>query len=275
MLTARHARRLLSSRPMAASQSDLDQIFQAPLDQFTATRDRLTRELRRQGKREAAAELGRVRKPSLSAWALNQLQRRHPKRVAELLAAGSRLRETQEALLAGGEPGRLRDAAARERELVGELVQLAVEEAARAGNRVGPAIQTRIHETLHAAAGSEEARELLASGRLQHDYQLGDLGLLGTGPPASSRAATQRAKPDASRKLASLERRLERERERRDEMQTHVSSAETALREAQDAAAKAATAAEQTAIKLQRAQDRLAAAAARVLELEAEVGRLR
>jgi hypothetical protein len=261
---------------MDAPETELDQIFEAPLDQFTATRDRLTRELRRQGNRDGAAALGRVRKPSVSAWALNQLQRRHPTRVAELLAAGSRLREAQEALLAGGEPGRLRDSAAEERQLVGELVQLAVEEAARAGNRVGPAIQTRLHETLHAAAGNEEVRELLAAGRLQRDYQLGDLGLLGAGPPASGRSATRRSqKPDASRQLASLERRLTRERERQAQMHAQVREAESALRDAQDTAAKAATAAERTAAQLQRARERADAAAARLQELEAEAERLR
>src|SRR5581483_5219625 len=193
---------------------------------------------------------------------------------SELLAAGSRLREGQEARVAGGDRGLLRSAAAEERRLVGELVRLAVAESERAGHPVGPAIQTRIHETLHAAAGDQEARELLALGRLQRDYQLGDLGLLGTGQvDAGHRHAATRApgrKTDTRRRLASIERRLQQARARQDEMRSRLGEAETAMREAQRVLARADSAAKRAAANVDHARGQLDAAATKVAELEAE-----
>ena len=146
---------------MTVPQAELDQLYEAPLDQFTTTRKDLVRKLRADGDRAAADELARLRKPSVASWGLNRLRRRHPGRVDELLAAGDRLREAQQRLLSSGDRGALRDAAINERRLVSELVELGARELGEAGHPVTAAVQNRLQETLHSAAGNAEARELL------------------------------------------------------------------------------------------------------------------
>jgi hypothetical protein len=97
-------------------------LYGLPLDEFTKTRDELAKDLRKGGKKEAADEAKALRKPSVSAWMINQLARRHPQemndltslarheldaggqtlqRVAQTLRAGSIDKQASKALLAG------------------------------------------------------------------------------------------------------------------------------------------------------------------------------
>ncbi len=250
---------------MTLPEAELDRLFQAPLDQFTPLRDGLARDLRREGERDGADTVKRMRKPSVAAWAINQLRHRHPDRVSELLEAGARLRDAQQGLLSGGDRGALREAAAEERRLVAELVPLAVKALEADGHPVGPAVQTKIHETLHAAAGDEQVRELLAVGRLQREQQLGDLGLIGAGPASarSTKSASARPEPPKAdaRRLAAAQRRLEQARQRRDERRAQLSEAEREAEKLERSLRRARAAAE-------RARRQLDEATARVRELE-------
>jgi hypothetical protein len=54
---------------------DLDELYRAPFDEFIARRDALVKELRKDGKRDEADAVKKLKKPALSAWALNQLPR--------------------------------------------------------------------------------------------------------------------------------------------------------------------------------------------------------
>ncbi|MFL5886136.1 MAG: hypothetical protein ACJ77M_13785, partial [Thermoleophilaceae bacterium] len=66
-----------------------------------------------------------LRKPSVPAWAVNQLARRHPDDVEALLAAGEEARSAQEEVLGGGDRDRLVAAVQAERDAVDSLVQKA------------------------------------------------------------------------------------------------------------------------------------------------------
>jgi hypothetical protein len=68
-----------------------DELYAADLDAFVADRTRLARELKEGGDGEAAAKLAKLKKPTVAAWALNQLARRHRRDVDLLLDAGHRL----------------------------------------------------------------------------------------------------------------------------------------------------------------------------------------
>src|SRR2546423_10595587 len=106
----------------------VDRLYGLPLEEFTAQRDAAAKRLRAAGERDAAAEVKRLRKPSRLAWALNQVRRHDPEPVDELIAAGERLQEAQRQLVEAGERGLLRDAAADQRELVGQIADLAQRE---------------------------------------------------------------------------------------------------------------------------------------------------
>src|SRR5918996_2415213 len=93
-------------------ETQIDRLYGLPLGEFTAARDELAGRLRGEGEGDAAAEVKRLRKPSVAAWALNQVRRNNRGQSDELIEAGRRLREGQERLLAGGGREPLQRAAA-------------------------------------------------------------------------------------------------------------------------------------------------------------------
>src|SRR5579872_5994374 len=94
-------------------------LYGLPLEQFTEQRNALARELRTDGRRDEAAALSKLRKPSVAAWAVNQLVRTQRREVDALFLAGDALMRAQADLLAhGGEAGALRAAVDAERAAV-------------------------------------------------------------------------------------------------------------------------------------------------------------
>src|SRR3954452_8793063 len=115
-----------------------EELYGAPLEEFIARRDARAKELRKAGDRAAADAVKKLRKPSVSAAAVNRLARSAPDDVSGLLAAGEALRQAQ---LGGGDRDAIRAAARDEREAVEALV-------AQAG-RLSPAVAEEVRETLH------------------------------------------------------------------------------------------------------------------------------
>jgi hypothetical protein len=76
-------------------------LYQLPLAEFVAARDQLVRQLRAVGDREAARRVAALRRPSISAWAANQLAQAAPSAMAELLETGAALHQAQQDALAG------------------------------------------------------------------------------------------------------------------------------------------------------------------------------
>ena len=72
---------------------ELDALYGLAPEEFVAARDALARRLRKEGRREEAAEVAARRRPSAAAWALNQVARQAPAVVEAALAAGRALRE--------------------------------------------------------------------------------------------------------------------------------------------------------------------------------------
>jgi hypothetical protein len=167
-----------------------DELYALPPAEFTRARDERAKALRKEGRREEADAVKALRKPTVAAWALNQLARTRPEQLERLLAAGQGLRAAQEELLAGGDRKALQRAAATEREVVAKLADSATGLAAEAGERAGPALREKIAETLHAAALDEETAEELRAGRLVREREaIGGFGAVAAGAPAAGRAA--------------------------------------------------------------------------------------
>jgi hypothetical protein len=169
-----------------------DDLYALPPGEFTRARDERAKALRKEGKREEADAVKALRKPTVAAWALNQLARRRAKGVERLLAAGEELRAAQEELLAGGDRKAFQSAAAKERDEVAGLAGEAAELAAEAGERPTPALREKISETLHAAALDEETGEELRAGRLVRERAAigGFGGMTAAAPPARGRERT-------------------------------------------------------------------------------------
>ncbi len=220
----------------------LDELYQGPLEEFTAARNTWAKELRSGGESAAADWVKGLQKPSRAAWLVNQLAVRKPEEIAELLGLGSALREAQEEMLAGSpDRDKLRETAQREQRKVDSLARAA--EGIGGEHGAGAQILTRVAETLQAAAGDPTVAEAIKRGRLTREQRTASVGLLGTAAPASGgpkrkrasereaaerRSRRQQAKrrQAAERKLASAEKRLERERAALDRARDQLEEAE-------------------------------------------------
>ena len=169
---------------------DSDQLYGLPLDQFVPERAALVKALRADGDREQAAEVAALRKPSVAAWAVNQLVRTQRRAVDDLFAAGDTLRDVQAEVMAGRQDAQaLRDAAGEERAAVDALAQSARGLLTSDGDGLSPSVIDRVADTLHAAALDDDARTDVDEGRLERELRhvgLGAGGLVAAGPAKRS-----------------------------------------------------------------------------------------
>lgn len=143
-------------------QEALDELYRTTPDTFVARRTELAKELVAAGDKPGAKVVKAARRPTVAAWAVNQLRDVAPELVQEALsvaAAGRRV-------LSGEEAGDARAIAAQRRDVVGSLLREAEGVLREAGADVSAAIERQIVETLDAALVSPEVAEQLVSGRL-------------------------------------------------------------------------------------------------------------
>jgi hypothetical protein len=176
---------------------DLNGLYGAPLERFVAERDELVRTLRKQGEREEAARVAKLRKPSVAAWAVNQLVRTQSPSVEELFEAGDALREAHRAATAGrGDGSTLRAASQRERTALDVLMEAARGLLTSEGHELSPAIIDRVTDTLRAAALDSDARAMVRDGRLERELRHVGLGVTaGVGADVTSPAPAKRREP--------------------------------------------------------------------------------
>jgi hypothetical protein len=168
---------------------EVDRLFGLAPEAFVAARDKLARQHRRDGDQDAAARVKALRRPSLSAWAVNQLARGRRPELERLLDAGERLRGAHRADPAGSAVDELRAAALAEREAVNGLVAAALDLLREAGHRTDDATRDRVASTLHAAAADPAAADLVRGGRLTRDLDAPDFG---AAPPAGGPVSATR-----------------------------------------------------------------------------------
>jgi flagellar biosynthesis GTPase FlhF len=145
----------------------VDRLFELSPEEFTGARDRLARSLRASGDRDAAAGVKQLRRPTVAAWALNQLARRHGDEVADLIEAGEALRQAQRRALSGVGAAPMRDAQQRRRTIVARLAERAATVLREQG--VAPdAHAAAIRGALEAASVDDAAAAALLAARLSH-----------------------------------------------------------------------------------------------------------
>jgi hypothetical protein len=237
-------------------ETELDRLYALEPAAFVAERDKLVRELREAGRREESDQVKQLRKPTLSAWAINRLTREERRAVDLLLDAGHRLREAQQDLLAGKAAGSLDEARRNERTALADLSKAAQRILAEAG-RGNDSTLNRIMSTLQVAVVSDEGRELLARGRLTGDLEATGFDLLAPLPKGRRQGRTQerkatRAAPPKQREQRG--KRLEEARRRLRGAQAAAKAAEKSVREAERDAGKARRQLEQAEERLQKRQ---------------------
>jgi hypothetical protein len=227
----------------------VDELYTLPLEEFTTARNELAKRLR-------DPEIRKLKKPSVSAWAANQLARRREVDVRRLLRAGERLERAQRGLVGGGDQREFSEAQSEERDAVRRLRSEAAEILREAGHPASDATLERLAGTLRAAAGTEEGRSTLREGRLTDDLEpLGFAAVEGLAP----RVRGRRSRPRAAA-APPPNRRLEKARAELDAARGEAKATAEASKDADRAAETARRAAE-------RARERLERLEARVQEL--------
>lgn len=234
-----------------ASEAPEAELYALPLDEFTAARDQLAARLKKEGDAEGAARVKALRKPSVAAWAVNQLARRHADSMEKLLA----LRDEMEG--AGG--AQLRAVGEKRRRLLADLVTRADKVLKDGGHGSSAATLEKVTQTLQAGATDEEV-ELLRAGRLTRELSPSGFAGFGFAPAAApgqeqrgASKATERARAKADELAAVAE---EKEAEARD-----LEKAAEVARKHAEAAARQAEVARRNA---DRARERAEAAAAKL-----------
>ena len=232
----------------ASRAGEVDRLYALPLDEFTRERDELAKRLRKDGDRDGAAEVKALKKPSVPAWAVNQVRRDRPDDVRRLLDVTEELHRVYAGLASAGARERLGEAAAMQRELIGSLVRCARELLEAGGHAAREPTLAKVAETLRAAALDEELRREITEGRVVKERRaagLGPLSALPAAPPqrggSADRAPTEPAGPDpkevrsAERAVEAARKRVEAAREKLAAAQDALEAAEGRLREARQA----------------------------------------
>src|SRR6185436_12551541 len=82
-------------------EDDVDALFRLPLAEFTGARNGLASQLKKSGRSDEAARVKALAKPSVSAWAVNQLFWNHREAFDQLIASGERFHKAQTSRSAG------------------------------------------------------------------------------------------------------------------------------------------------------------------------------
>lgn len=263
-------------------------LYALPLGEFTAARNALAKELKKEDK-EAAERVQELAKPPASAWAVNALFQEEEAGMAELLAAGKKARQALQGVLTEGDPEALRDALREQRKLRDRLLRRAVALLQKAELPAGPAVAERLGTNLESLALSPDAAAIAERGWLDGDLDppgfevLAGLQLGAARPerpplrpakePPPSRTAAE--SPKQAERDERKERELARARERlvRAEEKAAAAQEEAArLRHEARQAERAAEEARKTAEKARRHAETAGEAAERAA---AEVERMR
>ena len=237
-------------------------LYGLPLERFIPERAALAKALRGEKRRDEAGEVAALRKPSVAAWAVNQLVRTQAKAIAALFDAGDDLVRAQADAAAGKRAGdAIRDASRRQRETVSELTQAAERLLSSDGHPLSQTTLERVGDTLRAAAVDPEARQQVQDGRLTQELRFVGLGVGEAPAPAAARAQADRerktAVKDARRAESEARQAAERAQEAYATAQTRRKEAAASLAKAERLLAATEEKAQQTAAELQNAERRL------------------
>ncbi len=116
---------------------DVDALFRLSLPEFTGARNTLAARLKKSGRGDEAFLVKALVKPSISAWAVNQLYWNHRDAFDRLIASGERFHRAQASPVAG-KLANLRGALDARREALTHLSDLATSLLRDAGHNPAP-----------------------------------------------------------------------------------------------------------------------------------------
>jgi hypothetical protein len=257
-------------------------LYSGSLSDFTGARAERAKQLRADGERELAAAVAKLPKPTVAAWAVDQVAHHYRRELEAFLAAGKAVRDAQAKLLRGrGSRDALEAALDEERRLVRSLAELARGLLADAGQKPTQATLDKARETLHAATLDEAIAADLAAGAIEKEQRASGFGAIlampvkRQGKTAAARTTAAPTKPDpepdeadepdepevdeeAERSAAAERRaRLAAAREELGDARSEATERRKALRAAERAADQARDALRQAEDRVEAAEDAL------------------
>ena len=259
--------------PTEKGPASIDELYQLPLAEFTPARNALATRLRKGGKSSEADEVRVLVKPSIPAWAVNQIFWKHRTRFDRLLAAGDRLRTAQSSTLAG-KSGDVRGALDLVREALSDLSKLAATELEDAGHNASPGAMRAVTATLEALSAYGTVANAPRPGRLVDEVDPPGFETLAAlvpsaGGSASSEAPSRVLKfqqqapappPPRETPASKNERRGEERRAKLAAAKAAVQDADLAVRESRTAAQAAQAALKKAAAAAKNTEQAMIAA---------------
>jgi hypothetical protein len=185
------------------------EVYAVAPDDFLGKRAEVAQRVRASGNSSAAAQIEKLRKPTVAAWIVNVLVLEDPAVVDQLTDLGGRLRDAQDAL----DADRMRELTSERRTLVGKLTKEAFRRAGRAQPPAG--LRDEVSGTFEAAIADPDLAGRL--GRLQRSEQWSGFGFAPTGAPeltlvqgGRDRAPERPRRPEKPKRSAAEKRRQER-----------------------------------------------------------------
>jgi hypothetical protein len=245
------------------------ELYAADPDKFIERRGALVAQAREGGQPTAAKRLAGLRKPTRSAWVVNQLVRAEPGVTAQLTELGDELRAAQRSL----DGATIRELSLRRRQLVDALTR----QAFRVAGQRSPsaALREEVRATLGAALADPQVAEHLGQGTLERAARADGFGQAGPpvltlltssggrGTPAGTKARTTAAAAPRAGTTALAAARAKAERDRHSQA---IAAAEQAVAEADQAAAAAAMEQRQQESAVRSLEEQLAAARGRLAD---------
>jgi hypothetical protein len=155
---------------------DLDtaanELYALSPDDFIERRQQLVAEARQAKDRDLTTQIGRLRRPTRTAWLINLLARDEPAALNALFELGAALQDAQQRM-AGDE---LRHLSADRRKTVDALAQRAVELGRERGYNAPDGAVQEVGQTLQSALGDREIADIVRAGRLTQAVTYGGFG---------------------------------------------------------------------------------------------------
>ncbi|MGC5249369.1 hypothetical protein ACPXB3_20875 [Gordonia sp. DT219] len=241
----------MSAEPTMDFDEIADELYGLPPGDFTARRNAVARTARREGDRELAQRISTLRRPTQSAWILNQWIRRHPDGADDITELGAALREAQRRAAAD----RLRELSRQRQRVIADAAGQIGRLAAHLDVTLSDATERDIVSTLRAAAADDETADTLRRGRMVTAAEYTGFGPAGMFAVPEPVAATDTG--DADAEATDHEARRERAEQELRRAEQHEADARRAADDARTRAADAARAVDTLAAQAQRLRDEL------------------
>jgi hypothetical protein len=152
---------------VVGTSDDADALYELPPEEFVSARTELAKRLKAAGDAEGAVSVRSRKRPTVVAWAINQVARGRRADVRGLLEAGQALKAAQRRALTGAGAKTMQEAASRRKRAVERLTAGAAQVLREAGHSPTPAHLIQVSNTLLATATDADAAELVERGTLE------------------------------------------------------------------------------------------------------------